>query len=123
MIDKQTISKESFLLISPKEELRQLKKQRKKQEKWSENKCMTIVHGIMTLITITVVYGFVSLCIESGYIDMTEFIAASMMFPDAVLRWFQEVDLVELTNVTWPVMVIVFLILVVAKLKSPKKDD
>ena len=78
---------------------------------------------MMTFVIVLIVYGFISLCIESGYIDMTEFIAASLMFPDVVIRWFQSVDLVELTNVTWPVMIIVGLILCVAKLTKPKKDD
>ena len=120
MIDKQTISKENSLRILPKEEPRQLRKSR---EKWSDNKCITIVHGILTCVTVLIVYGFISLCIESGYIDVTEFIAASLMFPDAVLRWFQSVDLVELTNVTWPLMLIAGIILCVVKLAKPKKDD
>lgn len=119
MIDKRTISKESFLSILPKEELQQLKKC---QDKWSNATCLKIAHGILTFIVVLVTYGFVSMCIESGYIDMTEFIAASMMFPDAVLRWFQSVDINRLVNLTWPFTVIAGIVLLVVKLRKPDKD-
>ena len=53
---------------------------------------------------------------------MTEFIAASMMFPDAVLRWFQSVDINRLVNLTWPFTVFAGIVLLVVKLRKPDKD-
>jgi hypothetical protein len=112
MIDKSTISKESFLLILPKTEARQLRK--------PKDISIAVAKWMATVISIGLIAGLVSMFINSKYIDINEFIAASMMMPTKVLVWFQNIDVTTLINRTWPLMIIAGIILLVVKLTKPK---
>jgi len=116
MIDKKTISKESFLLILPKVETRQLRKSKDKDTSITAAKWMAI------LILFVVAVGGISMLIDSSYIDINEIIAASMLMPTAVLEWFQSIDIVTYVNRMWPFAVIAGIILLVVKLRKPNKN-
>lgn len=114
MIDKKTISKESFLLILPKVEARQLRKSKDKDTSITAARFMAIV------ILFVVVVGGISMLIDSSYIDINEIIAASMMMPTVVLEWARSIDLVEYVNIMSPFAVVAGIILLVVKLRKPK---
>ena len=114
MIDKLTMNKESFLLILPKVEARQLRK--------SKDTSITAAKWMATIILFVVAVGGISMLIDSSYIDINEIIAASMLMPTAVLEWFQSVDIVTYINRMWPFAVIAGIILLVVKLRKPNAN-
>jgi hypothetical protein len=75
-----------------------------------------------TTIAVVLTLGAISMYLDSNYIDINEFIAASMLMPTAVLKWFQDMDLVILINKTWPILAIVSFILIVVRLRKPSKN-
>ena len=113
MIDKQTINKESFLLILPKVRPVMLRK--------GKDISMKVAKWMATAIVAIVAVGGISMIIDSSYIDINEFIAASMLMPTAVLEWFRSIDIVTYTNRMWPFAVIAGIILLVVKLRPPKE--
>ena len=110
MIDKLTMNKESFLLILPKVEARQLRK--------SKDTSITAAKWMATIILFVVAVGGISMLIDSS----NEIIAASMLMPTAVLEWFQSVDIVTYINRMWPFAVIAGIILLVVKLRKPNEN-
>ena len=113
MIDKETINREIFLPILPKTEARQLRK--------PKDTSITAAKWMATAILAVITVGGISMLIDSSYIDIHEFIAASMLMPTAVIEWFQGIDITTLVNRTWPLTVIAGIILLVVKLTQPKK--
>ena len=115
MIDKSTMGKESFLLILPKTEAHQLRK--------PKDMSIAAAKWMATVISIGLIAGLVSMFIDSSYIDINEFIAASMMMPTKVLEWVREIDIFWFVNqISLPFLVMALFILVVAKLVKPNKD-
>ena len=116
MIDKQTINKESFLLILPK--VRQIVSRKPKDTD------MKIAKWMAAAIIAVVALGGISMIADSSYIDIDNFIAAMMMMPDVVLEWARAVPLERFINKIYlPTFVLVAFVFIVAKLKKPKKKD
>jgi len=115
MIDKETINREIFLPILPKAEVHTLRKSKDKDTS------ITVAKIFATVILAVIAVGGISMLIDSSYINIHEFIAASMLMPTAVIEWFQGIDITTLVNRTWPLTVIAGIILLVVKLTQPKK--
>ena len=115
MIDKQTINKESFLLILPKVRPVMLRK--------SKDVSMKAAKWVYAFILAIVTVGGISMIIDSSYIDIDEFISASLLIPTQVLEWIRAIDLYYFVNqITLPFLVMALFIFLVVKLVRPSKE-
>lgn len=115
MIDKLTMNKESFLLILPKARTQVLKK--------SKDVSLKVAKWMATVIAAVVTIGGISMIIDSSYIDIDEFISASLLIPTQVLEWIREVDIYYFVNqISLPFLVMALFVFVVVKLVKPNKD-
>lgn len=84
---------------------------------------MKAAKWIAAVIVAIVSVGGISMIIDSSYIDIDEFISASLLIPTQVLEWIRAVDLYYFVNqITLPFLVMALFIFLVVKLVIPSKD-